>query len=226
MNKIKACIFDLDGVIVDTAKYHFKAWRRLANELGFDFTEEENEQLKGVSRTESLNLILHWGGKSDYPETDRPALAEMKNDWYLEYIERMQSDEILPGIENFLKDLKLKNIKIALGSASKNSELILHKIGLHDQFDVIIDGNKTTKSKPDPEVFLLGAEGLGLKPKECIVFEDAEKGVDAALAGGFYAVGVGAPDVLDHAHTVIPSFEYIDFEEVVETLSNAAGNLK
>jgi beta-phosphoglucomutase len=226
MKQIKACIFDLDGVIVDTAKYHFKAWRRLANELGFDFTEEENEQLKGVSRVESLNLILKWGRKEENDEEVKTMMADKKNAWYLEYIERMTADEILPGAETFVREAKSKGIKIVLGSASKNSKLILERIGMIHLFDAIIDGNSTTKSKPDPEVFLMGAQAVGLDPKECIVFEDAEKGIDAALAGGFYTVGVGNADVLDEAHIVIPGFEYIEYSEVLEALTSTISTSK
>jgi beta-phosphoglucomutase len=226
MKQIKACIFDLDGVIVDTAKYHFKAWRRLANELGFDFTEEENEQLKGVSRVESLNLILKWGKKEENDEEVKLAMADKKNAWYLEFIERMTADEILPGAEAFIRDAKSKNIKIVLGSASKNSRLILERIGIIHLFDAIMDGNSTTKSKPDPEVFLMGAQAVGLEPKECIVFEDAEKGIEAALTGGFYTVGVGNADVLDEAHIVIPGFEYIEYSEVLEALTSTISTSK
>jgi beta-phosphoglucomutase len=226
MNKIKACIFDLDGVICDTAKFHFRAWRRLANELGFDFTEEDNEKLKGVSRTESLKLILKWGKMVENDDEMLEAMADKKNTWYLEFISHMTPHEILPGVQGFLDDLKKKKIKIALGSASKNAVVILERLNLIPYFDVIIDGNKTTKSKPDPEVFLMGAAALGLKPNECIVFEDAEKGVDAALAGKFYTVGVGNHDVLDEAHIVIPSFEYIDIGEICDALGSAVGNLK
>jgi beta-phosphoglucomutase len=226
MKQIKACIFDLDGVIVDTAKYHFKAWRRLANELGFDFTEEENEQLKGVSRVESLNLILKWGRKEENDEEVKTMMADKKNAWYLEYIERMTSDEILPGAEAFIRDAKSKGVKIVLGSASKNSRLILERIGVIHLFDAIMDGNSTTKSKPDPEVFLMGAQAVGLEPKECIVFEDAEKGIEAALNGGFYTVGVGNADVLDDAHIVIPGFEYIEYSEVIEALTSTVGASK
>ena len=225
MNKIKACIFDLDGVIVDTAKYHFKVWRRLANELGFDFTEEDNEKLKGVSRVESLNLILHWG-RVEKTEEEKVILAEQKNNWYREYIERMSPDEILPGVLSFLKSVKKKHLKIVLGSASKNSPLILERTGITHFFDAVIDGNSTTKSKPDPEVFLMGAAAVETLPKHCIVFEDAEKGVDAALQGGFYTVGVGSPDALDHAHIIIPGFEHIDYEEILEALGASVGVLK
>ncbi len=226
MNKIKACIFDLDGVICDTAKYHFKAWRKLANELGFDFTEEDNEKLKGVSRVESLNLILSWGGFEENDDEVKAAMADKKNGWYLEFITHMTPDETLPGVKNFFDDLKKRGIKIVLGSASKNSMMILERIELVHYFDAIIDGNKTARSKPDPEVFLLGAQAVGAKPNECIVFEDALKGVEAALDGGFYTVGVGNSDVLDEAHIVIPGFEYIDYGEVLEALSASVGSLK
>ncbi len=225
MNKIETCIFDLDGVICDTAKYHFRAWRQLANELGFDFTEDDNEKLKGVSRVESLNLILKWGGIVEDDEEVKAAYATKKNDWYLEYILRMNDEDTLPGIKNFLNDLKAKGIKIVLGSASKNAKVILDRIALTHYFDAIIDGNSTTKSKPDPEVFLLGAAAVGSQPNKCIVFEDAEKGVEAALKGGFYAVGVGHPDVLDEAHIVIPGFEYIDYVDVLDALKSSVGAL-
>ncbi len=223
MNKIEACIFDLDGVICDTAKYHFKAWQRLANSLGFDFTEAENEQLKGVSRVESLNLILNWGGKDIHDAEEKAILAEQKNDWYLEYIQHMTPKETLAGVEKFLKDLQKRGIKIALGSASKNSRMILDRIGLTHYFEVIIDGNSTSKSKPHPEVFLLGAEQLGVLPKNTIVFEDAEKGIEAALNGGFYAVGIGKALSLDDAHIVIAGFEYIDLDEICEALEASVG---
>jgi beta-phosphoglucomutase len=225
MNKIEACIFDLDGVICDTARYHFKAWQRLANELGFDFSEEENEQLKGVSRVESLNLILKWGGKDIRDEEEKALLAEQKNTWYLELIKNMKPSETLPGVEKFLIDLQKRGIKIALGSASKNSRMILDRIGLTHYFEVIIDGNSTSKSKPHPEVFLMGAEQLGVSPKNTIVFEDAEKGIEAAVAGGFYAVGIGKALSLDDAHIIIPGFEYIDIDEIQEALAASVGSL-
>lgn len=216
---IKACIFDLDGVIVDTAKYHFVAWKKLANELGFDFDEAFNEKLKGVSRVESLNLILAKGGIELSPD-EKEDWAARKNDWYLEYIKQMTSDEILPGVLAFLRACRQKGYKVALGSASKNAPTILERIGLMEYFDVIIDGNKTTRSKPDPEVFLLGAQALNCAPEECIVFEDAEKGIEAALAGGFFAVGVGTTEQLPEAQLVIPGFEGIDLEQFIQTLTH------
>lgn len=215
---IQACIFDLDGVIVDTAKYHYRAWRRLANSLGFDFTETDNEQLKGVSRMQSLDIILNIGKKT-LDESSKQALASQKNDWYLEYITAMTPDEILPGIPNFLDDLDSQNIRIALGSASKNAVLTLEKVKLLDRFDIIIDGTKTTRSKPDPQVFLMGAVGLDIPPKNCIVFEDAVKGVEAARKAGMYAVGVGTSN-FTQAHAVIPSFEKINFEGIKALLKS------
>lgn len=214
---IKACIFDLDGVIVDTAKYHFQAWRRLANELGFDFSEADNEQLKGVSRMESLDIILGWGGITPSKE-QKLELADRKNEWYKDLISHMQPGEILPGVPEFLDDLQRHGIRIALGSASKNAGAVIQSIGLEDCFEVIVDGRQTTRSKPDPQVFLLAAAELGLQPAACIVFEDADSGIEAALAGGFYAVGVGSPEVLGKAHMVIPGFAGLAWSDVLNTL--------
>ncbi|MCH2082850.1 MAG: beta-phosphoglucomutase [Saprospiraceae bacterium] len=212
---IKACIFDLDGVIVDTAKYHFIAWRKLANELGFDFTEKENEKLKGVSRMGSLNLILEWGGIK-MEEDKKVEWATKKNEWYKEHILDMGEEEILPGVRQFLNELKAKNIQYALGSASKNAAAVMNKIGLTEEFVTIIDGTKTTKGKPDPQVFQMGAEAMGVQAEECIVFEDAAKGVQAALNGNFYAVGVGSPESLGAAHMVISGFEGLTFDQVLQ----------
>jgi beta-phosphoglucomutase len=202
MSNIKACIFDLDGVIVDTAVYHYKAWKRLANELGFDFTEEDNEKLKGVSRVQSLELILQWGGVTK-TEAEKEELATRKNDWYVEMISHMTPAEILPGAKEFLETCKAAGLKTALGSASKNSMTILKNIQLVDLFDAIIDGNHVSKSKPDPEVFLKGAEAIGVEPSHCVVFEDAIAGIEAALNGGMKAVGIGSPKVLTRANLVV-----------------------
>ena len=211
----KACIFDLDGVIVDTAKYHFIAWRRLANELGFDFDEAFNENLKGVSRMDSLNMILNLGNVT-LSESEKVEWATQKNEWYKELIGQMTADEILPGVIPLFQALKANQIKIGLGSASKNAVPVLTKINFINQFDTIVDGTKTTKPKPDPQVFLMGATNLGVQPTEAIVFEDAAKGVTAANAGGFYSVGVGSPDSLGHANHVISGMDEISFEKLVE----------
>lgn len=202
---IKACIFDLDGVIVDTAKYHFLAWKKLADELNINFTKEDNEKLKGVSRMKSLEIILDLG-KLQFDAETKNKLAEKKNKWYLEYIQKLDKSEVLPGVEKFLTGLRQQGIKIALGSASKNARLILKNIQMEDYFDAIIDGTKITKAKPDPEVFLASAEELHIKPEECVVFEDAEAGVQAALRGGMKAVGIGSEKILHEANKVIPGF--------------------
>ena len=209
----KACLFDLDGVIVDTAVYHFQAWRRLANELGFDFTEHQNEQLKGISRMESLDLILKWGNVSLTPE-QKVEWATRKNAWYLELVMQMTPNEVLRGVPEFLKSLRANGIKIALGSASKNSRLILEKIKMFEYFDVIIDGNNITKSKPDPQVFLLGAEATRCNPAVCIVFEDAVAGVQAGKAGGMKVIGVGDATILYEADFVIKGFEEMTIERL------------
>ncbi|MGE4288413.1 MAG: beta-phosphoglucomutase [Salinivirgaceae bacterium] len=203
MGTIRACIFDLDGVVVDTAKYHYLAWKRLAQEMGFDFTIEDNEKLKGVSRMDSLNILLNIGG-INISDKEKLQLAEKKNTWYKEYIDTMTPDEVLPGVVNFFEELKLHHIKMALGSASKNAQSILEKTNLSHWFDAIIDGTKTQEAKPNPEVFLLGAKELGIAPKNCAVFEDAEAGVEAALNANMYCIGVGSPQVLNKAHQVIP----------------------
>ena len=213
MNTIKACIFDLDGVIVDTAVYHYKAWKRLANELGFDFTEHDNEKLKGVSRTRSLELILQWGGVTK-TEAEKEELAARKNNWYVEMIGQMKPDEILPGAKEFLVSCRAAGLKTALGSASKNSMMILEKIQLVNLFDAIIDGNKVSNPKPDPEVFLKGAEAVGVAPANCVVFEDAIAGIEAAKNGGMKAIGVGDPQVLTEADKVISGLDKITVEQL------------
>lgn len=209
MEKIKACIFDLDGVLVNTAKYHYLAWRRLAKELNFEFTQKDNERLKGVSRMDSLNILLEIGHKV-FDEKTKEKLAAKKNSWYADYITKMTEDEILPGVKEFLSLLRNKGYKIALGSVSKNSMAILNSINLKDYFHVTIDGNKITKAKPDPEVFLKAAEELGIPPKECVVFEDAVAGIKAAKCAGMYSIGVGSPEILKEADKVISGFKDVD----------------
>ncbi len=211
MIEVKGAIFDLDGVIVDTAKYHYLAWKRLANEeLGFDFTEEQNEMLKGVSRVRSLEILLELGGQTRTAE-EQEALCAKKNDWYVDSIKSIDESEILKGAKDYLIQLRKKGILISLGSASKNAVPILEGLGIIDLFDAIIDGNKVSKAKPDPEVFLKGAEALGLDPKDCVVFEDSAAGVEAAKAGGMYAVGIGTPEALPLADEHVEGlFELLD----------------
>lgn len=215
MREIKACIFDLDGVLVDTAKYHFIAWKEMADKLGFTFTEEHNELLKGVSRMRSLDILLDIGNIKMSDE-DKQVLAELKNNRYVAYIQQMTPDEVLPGVPDFLKRIKAEGIKIALGSASKNAPLILERTGITNYFDAVIDGNQVSKAKPDPEVFLKGAEAMNVDPSECVVFEDAIAGVEAALAGGMKCVGVGDEKTLEKADIVIPGFKDFTVEKLYE----------
>jgi len=197
MNK-KAVIFDLDGVIVDTAKYHYLAWKELANSLGFDFSEEQNEMLKGVSRVRSLEILLDLG-KVDLTQEEKDKYLIEKNVQYLQYIEKMDASEILPGISNLLSHLKKEEIRFALGSASKNARLILENLNLIHLFDAIVDGNDVSTAKPDPEVFLIAAEKLATRPEDCIVIEDAQAGILAANAAGMISVGIGDQMVLQEA---------------------------
>src|ERR1700712_731936 len=215
MSTIKACIFDLDGVIVDTAVYHYKAWKRLADELGINFTEHDNERLKGVSRVRSLEIILELGNVTK-TEAEQQELATRKNTWYVEMINRMTPAEILPGAKEFLESCRAAGIKTALGSASKNSGTILNKINMAHLFDAIVDGNHVSKAKPDPEVFLKGAEALGVTPAECVVFEDAIAGVKAAINGGMKVVGIGSPEGLTKANLVVSGLDKMSLEKLNE----------
>lgn len=219
---ISGFLFDLDGVIVDTAVFHYQAWRRMANELGFDISHAFNETLKGVSRMDSLNLILAHG-QVTLSEERKLELATQKNTWYLDLVSRMTPADILPGVAGFFRQVNEKQIKTALGSVSKNATLILERIGMTDDFDAIIDGNKITNGKPDPEVFLKGAAELGLQPAQCVVFEDAVAGIEAAKRGGMFAVGIGSPDVLTQADLVIPSLEHLTVVELLSAVDRARG---
>lgn len=206
---VRAFLFDLDGVIVDTAKYHFIAWKKLANELGVDFTEEENEQLKGVSRRGSIEKIMEWGNIS-LPEQEIEHWMKVKNEWYLDLIAHMNPDEALPGARKCLDEARAAGIKIALGSASKNAPMILKQCELEEFFEAIIDGTMVTHSKPHPEVFLKGAEALGVDPESCTVFEDSKAGIEAALAGNMHTVAVGSPEVLPGAELYVSGLHEFD----------------
>jgi beta-phosphoglucomutase len=190
--RIKALLFDLDGVIVSTEKNHFEAWRETASKLGIAFSEHDNEALKGVNRVDSLKQILELGNKTVSSE-EFESLLVFKNDMYLDSITTLSKADLLPGVHALLVHAKSIGIKIGLGSSSKNAPMILTRLGITDLFDVIIDGNGVTHPKPNPEVFLNGVKALALAPSDCLVFEDASSGVAAAKAGGFIAIGVGNP---------------------------------
>lgn len=202
LENIKGAIFDLDGVIVDTAKYHYLAWKRLAADLGFEFTKEDNERLKGVSRMRSLDILLEIGGIKA-SETEKQSMAAQKNEWYVEYIRKMDETELLDGAKEYLQKLRGEGVRVALGSASKNAPLILDNLKIMELFDAIIDGNKVSKAKPDPEVFLLGAEEIRVEPAKCVVFEDAVAGITAAKLAGMKTVGIGTRETLREADWVV-----------------------
>ncbi|OYQ32220.1 beta-phosphoglucomutase [Flavobacterium cyanobacteriorum] len=212
--KKKAFIFDLDGVIVDTAKYHFLAWQKIAGRLGIEFTHEHNEQLKGVSRVRSLDIILGLGGVEATREDKEKWLAE-KNEDYLNYIAAMNEEEILQGVVPVLQFLKAQNQNIALGSASKNARPILEKVNILHYFDAVVDGNDVTNAKPDPEVFLRAAQLVGASATDSVVFEDSVAGVQAANIAGMTSIGIGSPAILGEAHYV-----YTDFTEITTDFLN------
>jgi beta-phosphoglucomutase len=212
--QIGACIFDLDGVIVDTARYHFLAWKRLTNKLGIHFTEVDNERLKGVSRMASLEIILEIGNiKPD--EKQKQEYATLKNNWYTDYIRKMTPDEILPGSIMFIRELRNANIKVAIGSASKNTPMILERVGILELFDAVADGNIINKAKPDPEVFTKAANMVGVEPANCVVFEDAVAGVKAALNAGMMCIGVGSRTVLKEAHFVVSGLDDMNLAKLL-----------
>jgi beta-phosphoglucomutase len=190
-------------VIVDTAHYHFLAWSRLAKELKIPFTENDNERLKGVSRAESLDILLSLGKGLQPDQTVREKLAARKNEWFTEYINHMQRDEIFPGVEDLINELKKNDVRIGLASSSKNAPQVVRALGIAADFDTIVDGGMVTHAKPDPEIFLLTARRLDVPASDCLVFEDAAAGVEAALAAGMKCVGVGSRDQLGRANLVI-----------------------
>jgi beta-phosphoglucomutase len=201
LQAIKGFIFDLDGVIVDTAHYHFLAWKRLAAELGYHLSEDENERLKGVSRVQSLDIVLELAGIS-LPEEERLHLADKKNNWFREYVERMTPSEIFPGVVDLIHQAKAHGMKVGLASSSKNAGTVIRMLNIEQEFDACVDGTMITHTKPHPEIFLKAADRLGLEPSSCVVVEDAEAGVEAALAAGMKCIGIGSPGLLQKASKI------------------------
>ncbi|EGM76564.1 beta-phosphoglucomutase [Rheinheimera sp. A13L] len=206
---IQAFIFDLDGVLTDTAEYHFLAWQQLATQLGIDFSREDNELLKGVDRMGSLELILKLG-KVQLSQDEKLKLAAQKNTDYLKLVESMSPADLFPGVLPLFSSLKAVGIKTALASASKNAALVLQKLGIPDLFDYVADSNFIQNGKPDPEIFLTCAKALGIVPERCIGVEDAPAGVTAIKAAGMYALGIGETRALAQADLVIPAVSAID----------------
>jgi len=211
---IKAVIFDLDGVIVSTDDYHYRAWKTMSDAEGIYFDREINERLRGVSRMESLEIILEKADKA-YTNEEKNEMAEKKNSLYRELLEELSPMDILPGVRRVLETLKVNNINIAIGSSSKNTPMILKKIGLNDYFDAVADGNEIKNSKPDPEVFLLAAQKLGINPEECLVVEDADAGVEAAIAGNMKVLAVGYASSNNKANYKFKDLSLVDIKEVL-----------
>lgn len=203
LNHARGAIFDLDGVLVDTARFHFVAWRRLAQAQGFGLTEADNEKLKGVSRVRSLEILMHaWGIEAD-PATKQEWM-DQKNRWYREAIGRLGPDDMLPGARAYLERCRAEGRRVALGSASKNAPEILERLEATELFDAIVDGNRVTQAKPDPAVFVCAAHDLKLSPADCVVFEDAVAGVEAAHRAGMRVIGIGDTRQLGQADLVVP----------------------
>ena len=217
----KGCIFNMDGVLVDTSKYHHEAWRRLAEALGFDIAREQLYQLKGLGRMGSLEQILDWGGIY-MSEAEKMHWADVKNNWYVALISGIKPSEVLPGALFFLRQVRAMGLQVALSSSSQNARSVLKSTNLEAFFDVIVDGAAIKRQKPDPQCFLLPAEAMGLEPADCLVFEDASVGVTAALLGGFAVVGVGREEDLSEASCTIAGFENLNFETLLTQLPERA----
>ncbi|SFC60905.1 beta-phosphoglucomutase [Alkalibacterium subtropicum] len=215
---IKGLIFDLDGVITDTAEYHYLAWKSLAKKLDIEMDRAFNEQLKGISRMESLDLILKHGNKeNDYTEEEKQELATQKNEEYQHYIEEITHDDLLPGIERLLKEAKEKGIGMALASASKNGPKIIRQLEIDELFDgTVVDPASLRAGKPDPEIFLKGAEILGLKPEECVGLEDAEAGVESINAAGMFSVGVGSEAAMHKADYIVKDTKELTLDRILK----------
>ena len=212
-SSIKAAIFDLDGVLVDTARYHDQAWEELATGFGYALTEADRHALKGRSRADSLEYILEQAGWEDADPAQKSRWLQAKNARYLELVEGLTPQDAAEGAQDWLVQLREAGIKLALGSASQNATKVLSKIGMEGAFDSVVDGTRTTRSKPDPQVFEMAASDLGLDPKDCLVIEDAQAGIEAALAGGFRTIGLGDPVVLAQAHRVVASLKELSLDQ-------------
>ena len=214
---MKGFIFDLDGVLVDTTKYHFLAWGRLAEELGVPFTEEDNEQLKGVSRVKSLDIILNLGNK-ELSQEEKDHYLTRKNEWYLEYIHKLDATAVLPGVKPFLEAARADGILLSVGSASKNAPLVLDRLGISSFFEIIVDGNMVTHAKPNPEVFIKAADHMQLPYAECVVFEDAQAGIEAANAGGMFSVAIDHKNILQGAKLTLPGFADTTYNQFLKLI--------
>lgn len=202
MLKFRGIIFDLDGVITDTAKYHYQAWKRLADELGIYFDEKINERLKGIGRLESLEIILERSSRK-FTDKEKEYYADVKNQYYTEMIKKITPRDLLPGVSELIHSLKYLNVKTAVASASKNAFTVLKNLGIYDLFDYVVDASKIKRGKPDPEIFLTAAENINVEPKYCVGIEDSAAGIESIKRAGMYAIGVGNPDTLKNADMIL-----------------------
>ena len=216
---IRGFIFDLDGVLTDTAEYHYRGWKRLAEEEGLPFTREDNEHLRGIPRRESLMLILK---QQIYPEEKILEMMERKNNYYLEFIREVSPKDLLPGARELLEEIHQAGLKSALGSASKNAREVIERLGIAGLLDAVSDGNSVERQKPAPDLFLHAAEQLGLQPKECVVVEDAAAGIEAARAGGFHTIGLGPEERVGDADMVLRSLENVRLADLLQRLDSLA----
>lgn len=212
---IRGAIFDLDGVLTDTSEYHYLGWKRLADEEGIPFDRDANEALRGISRRDSL---LHLLGGRPATEAQLQEMMDRKNNYYIDFIKHISPADLLPGVAELLDELKAAGIKIALGSASKNARDVIRRLGIADKIDAISDGYSVVNLKPAPDVFLHAAEQLGLEPSQCVVIEDAAAGVEAAIAGGMWAVGLGTEERVGKAHVVLPNLDGIQWNSLLQKI--------
>lgn len=216
IKQVQAVIFDLDGVITDTAEYHYEAWKVLAEELNIPFSRAFNEELKGVSRTDSLEKILAHGGRErDFTETEKEALADKKNDYYLTLIQRINPADVLPGILDFIAEIKERGLKTGIASASKNAFTVIESLGLTGQFDIIVDSKKIKQGKPHPEIFMTAAGLLNVDADACIGVEDAVAGVEAIKGAGMFAVAIGPKESFSHADLVYGSTAELSLDQIL-----------
>jgi beta-phosphoglucomutase len=216
---VGACIYDLEGIIIDTSKHHFEAWKRLAIELGFDLSVDQNEQLKSAGKTNSIDLLLEMGGVK-LNDKEKLAALNRKNIWYLGFIQKITHDEILPGVYGFLLELKTNHIKLALGSSNANAKMILQRLEIYRLFDSVIVGDKGAKAKPDPDILLRVSEELRVKSAECMAFENTRLGIESAHQAGMLCVGIGSPQDLNTADLVIPGFDTIEWNDILNMLNH------
>ena len=215
VSSIQGFIFDLDGVITDTAEYHYRGWKRLADEEGLPFTREDNEHLRGIPRRESLLLILK---DRNYSEDKIREMMERKNNYYLEFIKEISRRDVLPGAKELLEEIRAAGFKNALGSASKNAAEVLERLGIRTLFDAVSDGHSVERQKPAPDLFLHAAQQLRLPPEECVVVEDAAAGIEAARSGGFRSVGLGPHERVGQAEAVFPDLSVVRLADLLSAL--------